>query len=63
MTDIKSIIMTSVLEMNDRGIINRFEDHDVNPAIFSKIVMPDDEYIYAQATDQKNLGNSVLVMT
>lgn len=54
--------MTSVLEMNDRGIINRFVDHDVNPAIFSKIVMPDDGYICAQATAQKKLCNSVLVM-
>lgn len=44
------------------GIINRFEDHDGNPAVFSKIVMSDDGYISAQATDQKNLGNSALVM-
>ena len=38
------------------GIINRFEDHDGNPAVFSKIVMPDDGYICAQAKDQKVLG-------
>jgi|NGEPerStandDraft_6_1074524.scaffolds.fasta_scaffold38463_3 hypothetical protein len=41
------------------GIINRFEDHDGNPAVFSKIVMPDDGYICAQATNQKNLGNNL----
>jgi len=41
------------------GIINRFEDHDGNPAVFSKIVMPDDGYICAQSTDQKTLGNNL----
>lgn len=41
------------------GIIKRFEDHDGNPLVFSKIVMPNDGYICAQANDQKNLGNNL----
>ena len=41
------------------GIINRFEDHDGNPAVFSKIVMPDDKYICAQAKDQKVLSKNL----
>jgi len=32
-------------------IIKRFEDHDGNSLIFSKIVMLDDGYICAQAND------------
>ena len=30
------------------GIIKRWNDHDGNPVVFSKIVMPDDGYICAQ---------------
>ncbi len=38
------------------GIIKRFEDHNGNPQVYSKIVMPNDGYIVAQERDQKTLG-------
>jgi hypothetical protein len=41
------------------GIIKRFEDHRGNPLVFSKIVMPEDGYICAQSTDQKELGKTL----
>jgi hypothetical protein len=41
------------------GIIKRFDDQKGNPVVFSKIVMPNDGFICAQANDQKNLGNNL----
>jgi hypothetical protein len=41
------------------GIIKRFKTDDVNPLVFSKIVMPNGGYICAQATDQKTLGKNL----
>ena len=38
------------------GIIKRFEDHNGNPLVFSKICMPDDGFIVPQASDQKEFG-------
>jgi hypothetical protein len=41
------------------GIIKRGNDHDGNPVVFSKIVMPNDGYICAQSDDQKTLGKNL----
>lgn len=41
------------------GIIKRFEDHRGNHLVFSKIVMPDDGFIVAQAANQKELGKNL----
>jgi hypothetical protein len=41
------------------GIIKRFEDHLGNPLVFSKIIMPEDGYIVAQAEDQKELSKNL----
>ena len=41
------------------GTIKRFEDHDGNTAVFSKIVMPNDGYICAKERDQKKLGRNL----
>jgi hypothetical protein len=41
------------------GIIKRWKDHQGNPVLFSKIVMPNDGYIVAQSNDQKELGKNL----
>src|ERR1035437_4907952 len=41
------------------GTIKRFEVEDGNPLVFSKIVMPNDGYICAQAKDQKVLSKNL----
>jgi hypothetical protein len=41
------------------GIIKRWTDNDVTPKLFSKICMPNDGFICAQATNQKELGNNL----
>ena len=47
------------------GIIKRFEDNEGNRLVFSKIVMKDNGYICAQASNQKLLSknlNEICVM-
>ena len=41
------------------GIIKRWNDLDGKPLVFSKIVMKNNGFIYAQAVDQKRLSKNL----